>query len=103
VLAASIWRVFADRDARPPRPWAWQAFGVSAAVLLVVFFSLGQYWQHAIRALMGVTGYNIPLVVASPLIAAVLFVLLVQLGRGLRRLYRGLAGLLRPRLVRRRL
>src|SRR5512133_1713605 len=95
VLVASIWRAFADRDVRPARPWAWHAFLISALVALVVFFGLGQYWQHEIRALMGVTDVNVPLVVASPVIAAVMFVLLVQLGRGLRALYRRLASLLR--------
>jgi uncharacterized membrane protein len=95
VWAARIWRAFADRDARPPRPWAWRVFLISAAVLLVVVFALGQYWQRQLRDLMGVTEYDIALVVASPLVAALIFVLLVQVGRGLRWLYRRLAALLR--------
>ena len=37
---------------------------------------------------MGVTDYNIPLVVASPFIAALIFCLLLLIGRGLRGLYR---------------
>src|SRR6516165_4821154 len=36
VLLASIWRAFADRDPRPPRPWAWRVFFIAAAVLTVV-------------------------------------------------------------------
>ena len=44
---------------------------------------------------MGVTSVNVVLVVVSPLVAAVVFVLLVQLGRGLRALYRWLARQLR--------
>ena len=59
VVAAWVWRAFADRDPRPPRSWAWRAFLVSAAVLLVVSFGLGQYWQYEIRRLMGVTDYNL--------------------------------------------
>jgi uncharacterized membrane protein len=98
VLAASIWRAFADRDARPPRPWAWRAFFVTAAVLLVVFFALGQYWQHEIRDLMGVTDYSIPAVIALPFVAVVVFWLLLLIGRGLRALYRGIAGLLDRRI-----
>jgi uncharacterized membrane protein len=95
VLVAAIWRAFADRDVRPARPWAWRVFLISALVLLVVFFGLGQYWQSEIRDLMGVTEVDVPLIVASPFIAAITFVLLVQLGRGLRAVYRRLASLLR--------
>jgi len=40
-----------------------------------------------IRGLMGVTEYNIALVVASPFIAALVFCLLLLIGRGLRGLY----------------
>jgi hypothetical protein len=39
----------------------------------VVSFGLGQYWQYKIRQLMGATDYSIPLVVASPFIAAAVF------------------------------
>jgi uncharacterized membrane protein len=94
VLAAWIWRAFADRDPRRPRRRSWLAFFISAAVLTVVFFGLGQYWQYLIRGLMGVTEYNIALVVASPFIAALVFCLLLLIGRGLRGLYRWVAHLL---------
>ncbi len=94
VLAAWVWRAFADRDPRRPRRRAWLAFFISAAVLYVVCFGLGQYWQYEIRKLMGVTDYNIPLVVASPFIAALVFCLLLLIGRGLHGLYRWLAKLL---------
>jgi uncharacterized membrane protein len=94
VLAASIWRAFADRDPRRPRRWAWRVFFISAAVLLVVAFALGQYWQYEIRKLMGVTDYSIPLVVASPFVAALVFALLLVIGRALRGVYRWAAGLL---------
>ena len=94
VLAAWVWRAFADRDPRRPRRWAWVTFFIIAGVLLVAAFALGQYWQHEIRKLMAVTDYNIPLVVASPFIAALIFCLLLLIGRGLHGLYRGLAKLL---------
>ena len=94
VLAAWIWRAYADRDARVPRRGAWRAFFIGAAVLLVVSFGLGQYWQHEIRDLMGVTDYNIALVVLSPLVAGLFFFLFLLIGRGIRRLYRWLASLL---------
>jgi uncharacterized membrane protein len=92
VWAASIWRAFADRGPRRPRRWAWTAFFVSAGVLLAGSFGLGQYWQYDIRKLMGVTNYNIPLVIASPVIAVAVFCLIVATGRGLRGLYRWVAG-----------
>jgi uncharacterized membrane protein len=88
VWAASIWRAFAGRDPRRPRRWAWRTFFIAAGVLYVVCFGLGQYWQYEIRQLMGVTGYNIPLVVASPFIAAAVVCVLLLIGRGLRGLYR---------------
>ena len=94
VIAAWIWRAFADRDPRPARHWAWPAFFIAGGVLFAVFFGLGQYWQYEIRKLMGVTDYNIPLVVASPFVAALMFCLLLAIGRGLRGLYRWLARLL---------
>ena len=70
VLAAWIWRAFADRKPRRPRRRSWLVFYISAAVLTVVMFGLGQYWQYLIRGLMGVTEYNVALVVASPFVAA---------------------------------
>jgi uncharacterized membrane protein len=94
VLAASIWRAFADRDPRRPRRWAWLTFFIAGGVLYVAGFALGQYWQHEIRKLMGVTTYDIPLVVASPFIAALVFCLFLLIGRGLRGLYRWAAKLL---------
>jgi uncharacterized membrane protein len=94
VVAAWIWRAFADRDPRRPRSWAWRAFFISAAVLTVASFGLGQYWQYQIRHLMGVTEYNVVLVIASPFVAALTFSLLLLIGRGLRGAYRWVAGLL---------
>jgi uncharacterized membrane protein len=94
VLVASIWRAFADRGPRPPRRWAWRAFFIGGGVLYVVSFGLGQYWQYEIRGLMGVTDYNIPYVIASPFIAALVFCLILVIGRGIRGLFRWLAKLL---------
>jgi uncharacterized membrane protein len=94
VWAAAVWRAYADRGPRPARRWAWRTFLISAAVLLVVFFFLGQSGQHELRVLLGVSQYSIPLAIASPFLAALIFVLLVRLGRGLRWLYRRLARLL---------
>jgi uncharacterized membrane protein len=94
VLAASIWRAFADREARRPRRWAWRVFLIAGPVLFAVSFGFGQYWQYEIRKLMGVTDYSIPLVVAEPFVAALTFGLFLLIGRGLRGVYRWLAKLL---------
>jgi uncharacterized membrane protein len=94
VLVAWIWRAFVDRDPRPAGRRSWRAFFICLAVLVVVFFGLGQYWQYEIRKLMGVTEYNVALVVASPFVAAATFCLIVLIGRGLRGLYRWAAQLL---------
>ena len=79
---------------RRPRRWAWTVFFIAAPILFLASFGLGQYWQYEIRQLMGVTEYNIPLVVAAPFVAALVFCLFLLIGRGLRGLYRWLAKLL---------
>src|SRR3954453_16159580 len=101
VLAAWLWRAFADREPRHPKPTSWRTFFIAAGVLLAAAFGLGQYWQHEIRALMGVTEYNLPLVVASPFVAVFFFFLFLLIGRGIRRVYRWVADLLARRFGRR--
>ena len=91
VLAAWIWRAFADRPTRIPSTRAWRILLISAVPLLLVAFGLGQYWQYEIRRLMGVTDDNVAWVVAAPLVALLMFGLLLLIGRGVRRLYRRLA------------
>src|SRR4051812_20086380 len=81
VLGAWLWRAFADREPREPRSSSWRALFIGGGVLLVVFFGLGQYWQHEIRSLMGVTDYNIALVVLSPFVAVFFFALFLLIGR----------------------
>jgi uncharacterized membrane protein len=57
-------------------------------------FGLGQYWQYLLRDRMGVTEYNIGLVIASPFVAALVFGLLLMIGRGVRAVYRWASALL---------
>ncbi|MGW6417262.1 alpha/beta hydrolase [Streptomyces sp. NPDC055055] len=87
VVAAFVWRAFADRDARTPSHGSWRVLIVCAIVLFGLSFGFGQYWQHEIRRLMGVTDYNVVTAVACPFVAALVFWLLLSAGRGLRRLY----------------
>ncbi len=94
VLVAWIWRAFADRPARTPRPGSWRRSLVAGGGLLAVAFGFGQYWQSEIRRIMGIDEYDIVLVVLSPLVALVLFGLLLAAGRGVRALYHRLARLL---------
>ncbi len=95
VLVARMGRAFADREPRPPRRRSWTGFLISAVILFGLFFGFGQYWQYEIRRLMGVTDYSVPLAVASPLVAALVFCLLLLTARGIRGVYRRLVRLLR--------
>ena len=95
VLAAWIWRAFADRDARRARRRSWLIFFMAAAVLLIVCFGLGQYWQHQLRKLMDVTDYNVAFVVASPFVAALVFCLILLIGRAVRGVFRWVVKLLK--------
>jgi uncharacterized membrane protein len=94
VALASIWRAFADRDARVARHRSWLIFFIAGGVALAVMFGLGQYWQYLLRDRMGVTEYNIGLVIASPFVAALVFGLLLMIGRGVRAVYRWASALL---------
>lgn len=94
VFAAYVWRAFADRGPRRPRRGSWYVFLAAATVLFVGSFAAGQYWQHQIRTLMGVTEYNVALVVLSPFVAVLVFGLLLAIGRGVRGAYRWLTTLL---------
>ena len=92
VLGAWIWRGFADREARPTTPRSWRVFALVAGVALVAATALGRYWQGRIRTLMGMPPDGLVSLLVIPLVAAVLFVALIAMSRGLRRIYRWLAG-----------
>ncbi|MEI5102780.1 alpha/beta-hydrolase family protein [Streptomyces sp. PmtG] len=95
VTAAWIWRAFADRGPRPARRWSWRAFLIAGPVLLGIAFSLGQYWQHRIRRLLDVTDYSVLQTILAPLVACVFFWIILMTARGVRWVYRWVAGLLR--------
>jgi uncharacterized membrane protein len=79
VAGAWVWRAFADRDPRPPRPGAWRVFAISAAVLLVVAIVLGQWWQAQLRDLMDAPTPNPLLLLLLPLAGVAVFTGLVAL------------------------
>jgi uncharacterized membrane protein len=88
VLGAWIWREFADRPARAPQPHAWRTFGIIAAVALLASLILGIRWQAQIRELMDVAAPNPATLVLLPVVAILVFVGLVALGRVIRTGYR---------------
>ncbi|MFJ3660031.1 alpha/beta hydrolase [Streptomyces sp. NPDC090119] len=95
VVAAWIWRAFADRGPRPATRRSWAVFAVVAVVLFGVAFGLGQYWQHRIRQLLEVTDYSPLQTILMPLIALLVFALIVSGARGVRWVHRKLAARLR--------
>jgi uncharacterized membrane protein len=101
VAGAWVWRAFADRDLRPPRPGAWRVFAISAAVLLVVAIVLGQWWQAQLRHLMGAPTPNPLLLLLLPVVAVAVATGLVALSRWLRGLYHWAAGRLQRWMGRR--
>jgi uncharacterized membrane protein len=94
VVAAWVWRAFADRDPQPPRRRSWRIFAVVAVLALIVATAFCRYWQGRIRTLMNVPPDGLASLVVTPLVAAIVFVTLIALSRGLRRVYRWLAELL---------
>lgn len=83
VLGARIWREFADRPPRPSRPRARRTFGAVAAAVLVASLALGVWWQREVSALVGLEPQAPVAAVLIPPVGALVFVLLVGLGRAL--------------------
>ncbi len=101
VLGAWLWRQFADRPARPARPRSWRAFLVAAPVIALASYLLGLRWQLQIRELMSVPPEGFFPQLLLPLIAAVMFLLLLTCARGVRALFRAISNLLARRMGRR--
>lgn len=94
VLAANVWAAFAGREARPARRRAWLVFAGVAVVAYVAATVFGRYWQARIRELMDAPPDSALSLVVVPVVAVVVFVLLIALSRALHRLYRWIAVLL---------
>lgn len=98
VALAWVWRAFADREARRPsrRTWRWTV-GVGVFALGIVdIVSVRQ--QDRVRELMGMGDASTWRFVTVPLVAVIVFCLLLAAGRGLRRAARWLSDLLARRI-----
>ncbi|MCL3838221.1 alpha/beta hydrolase [Aeromicrobium duanguangcaii] len=98
VALAWVWRAFADREARTPgaRQWRWAA-GIGVVTLGAAdVISVRQ--QDRIRELMGLGDASAWRLVSVPVVAVVVFCLLLAAGRGLRRAARALSDLLARRI-----
>lgn len=87
VLAAFVWRSFADRPARTPSARTWQIFAGVAGAALIISYLFGLRWQTRLRDLMQVPGDAIGSQLLLPLVAVVFFVALIAAARGVRGLY----------------
>lgn len=94
VIGAYVWRTFPDRRPRPARRRSWLIFLALGAVLLIVCWLLGQRWQGQLREMMSAPPESFWSKLLLPVAAALVFVLLIGVGRGLRGIYRWLWGLL---------
>lgn len=94
VALAWVWREYADRDRRRPTSRSWRIFLVTAVVVGATAIALGERWQSQLRELMGADDVSLVRFIIMPVVAVVMFVLLVGLGRALRSAYRGLASVL---------
>ncbi|HET6651244.1 MAG TPA: alpha/beta-hydrolase family protein [Nocardioides sp.] len=97
VVGAWVWRELADREVRPPRAGAWRWYAVTAAVTVSLAVVLGEVWQRELRDLVGLPGVSPLRLVVLLMIALVVFVVLVGIGRAFRRAYLALARRLRRR------
>jgi len=97
LVGAWIWRELANRPARRPRPGAWRLFGITAAVSGTLAILVGERWQRQLRDLVGLPGVSPARLLLVPLIAALVFYLLLAISRGFRRAYRWVAGRLARR------
>jgi uncharacterized membrane protein len=94
VAGAFAWREIRDRPPRVPSRTTWLVFAGVAVLLLVASFLAGLRWQGQLRDLMDVDAPPWWSHALLPVVAAVLFVILVAVGRLLRKVYQWLARLL---------
>lgn len=101
VALAWVWREYADRGPRPATRRSWYIFAAAVVIIGVLAIALGERWQSQLRELMGADDESLWRFVLMPVAGIVMFVLLVSVGRGLRRAYRGLSSVLERKIGRR--
>ncbi len=84
VLGAWVWREFADRPPRAPSRRSWTAYAGVALAALLTSLLLGLRWERQASTLVDVDPGSPLTVVLVPLVAGVLFVVLVAGARALR-------------------
>ncbi len=90
---AITWTVVQFTDRRPSETgWrtAWRVLWVVAVIGSLVALTLGQIWQADVRELMGMKDAGYPSSGAALLVALIVFVLFMAIGRGIRRFFRWL-------------
>ena len=93
VAAAAVVRELRDRDRGPTRARSWRVYLVTLAVGGLAALVAGIVWNRQSSALVGMEPVQpVAALLLTPVVAAVVFVALVGLGRGLRALYRRTAG-----------
>lgn len=93
LAGAWTWRELAERPPRPARRYSWAVFGVVAVAALVAAYLLGLREQDAIREQIGIPPEPASSHILAPIAAAFVFVLLIGAARGIRWIYRRIAGL----------
>jgi uncharacterized membrane protein len=94
VLAAWVWREFADRPPRQPSRTSWRVFAGVALLGSVLALGFGIVWQRQASRLVSIEPQHPLAMLLVPVLAVLLFVGLVALGRTLRAGYRRLSALL---------
>lgn len=93
VVAAAVTRELLDRDRRPTGRRSWRVYAATLALGTPVALVAGIVWNRDSSALVGMEPVSpAAALLLTPVVAAVVFVALVGLGRLLGRLYRRTAG-----------
>ena len=101
VAGAWIWREYADRDAHHSSAQARRILAIVAPAVMLVAILLGMRWQRQSAALIGSAPESAASALLVPVVAVLVFVLLVAMGRTVRTAYRKLAGWLEQHMGRR--
>ncbi len=91
VFGAWLWREFADRGPRTSSRRSWQVFWVVAVLTVVVSWVLSERWQRELRDLVEVPSPSVASYLLIPIVAAVIFVVVVAISRAVRWVYRSIA------------